>query len=281
MFTDQVAAYLQTANAAKTRDTYHAALQRFHEWYLATYGEEPEASLLTGEEAREWRSYLANVKQLSAASVNQHLAALRGLARHHGRPLTVKGMKKVMPPVEPLNGREIGRLMAVLEGPQWLDKRNVAMVSLMVRAGLRVSEVVALRIGDLELSDRKGQVTVRQGKGLKERTVPLSRKARAEVKAYLEVRPSFAGQLVFVSQAGRPLAARDVQRLVSNAARQAGIRSEVTPHTLRHSFATRALRDGKVDLPTLSQMLGHENLATTARYLHPDKRKVAAMVEEL
>jgi site-specific recombinase XerD len=190
-------------------------------------------------------------------------------------------MKKVQPPIEPLNGRQIGRLLAGLDGSRWLDKRNVAAVSLMVRAGLRVSEVVALQVDDLDMSDRRGQVMVRQGKGLKERTVPLSQMARTELKAYLELRPLFAGRWVFVSQAGKPLAGRDLQRLLHDAGLKVGIKDQLTPHILRHTFATRALRQGQVDLATLSKLLGHESLATTARYLHPDKEQVAAMMEEL
>lgn len=190
-------------------------------------------------------------------------------------------MKKVEPPVEPLNGRQIGRLLAVLEGPRWLDKRNVAIVSLLVRTWLRVSEVVSLQLEDVTLSERKGQIVMRQGKGLKERTVPLSRMARAALVAYLEKRPSATKSTLFISQSGSPLASRDVQRLVKSASLKAGITSSATPHTLRHSFATRALRQGKMDLATLSHILGHENLTTTARYLHPDETKVAEMIEDL
>jgi integrase/recombinase XerC len=116
---------------------------------------------------------------------------------------------------------------------------------------------------------------------MKERTVSLSRAARAEVEAYKEVRPSFAGQWLFVSQSGKRLSARDVQRLVNSAAFKAGIRSEVTPHVLRHTFATRALKQTQMDLATLSRILGHENLTTTARYLHPNKAHVAEMLEDL
>ena len=82
-------------------------------------------------------------------------------------------------------------------------------------------------------------------------------------------------------QSGNPLSARDVQRLVRDASRKAGIQSEVTPHTLRCTFATRALQQGNVDLATLSRLLGHENLNTTSRYLHPNQSQVAEMVEEL
>ncbi len=280
MFGQQVYAFLQSLNTERTRQTYAHALQDFHTWYLQTYGEEPDATLLTDEEAREWRHFLANVRRLSAATVNQRLAALKGLARFHGRELRVKGMKKVLPPVEPLNGRELGRLIAAVEGNTWQAKRDVATLNLMARAGLRVSEVVALRLEDVELSQRKGHVVVRASKGLKERTVPLPKAAREALRAYLDARPSWAGDALFVSRTGRPLTPRDVQRLVEKAARRAGLTRRVTPHTLRHTYATRALRQG-VDLATLARLLGHENLSTTARYLHPDEARVAEMVEEL
>ena len=122
---------------------------------------------------------------------------------------------------------------------------------------------------------------MRQGKGLKEQTVPLSRLARAALGDYLGERPSFNTQRLFFSQASKPLSSRDVQRLVNNASTKACITTTVTPHILRHTFATRALRQGKMDLATLSLILGHENLITTARYLHPDANLMAEMVEEL
>lgn len=281
MVSDQITPFLKTANTPTTKSAYELGLRQFYEWYLSTYNEEPDALLFTAEEIREWRSYLINVNRFSAATVNQRLAAVRGLVRHYGRSLNVKGMKKVDAPIEPLNGRQIGRLLAVLEGPRWMDKRNVAIVSVMVRAGLRVSEVAALELDDVSITERKGQVVVRRGKGLKERVVPLSRMARAAMSEYMAERPSFNAKSVFVSPSGNSLSSRDVQRMVSSASTKAGILTTVTPHILRHSFATRALRQAKVDLATLSTIMGHENLTTTARYLHPDSNLMAEMVEEL
>lgn len=183
MFRDQITAFLATINSANSRSRYAAALDEFATWYVGSYGQPPDARLLTDEEGREWAAYLRTVRRLSASSVNLRLAALRGVARHHGRRLQVKGVKKVQTELDPLNGREIGRLVAVLDGQGWLEKRNVALVSLMARAGLRVGEVVVLQIDDVTHSERKGQVQVRQGEGKKERTVPLSKQARAEIES--------------------------------------------------------------------------------------------------
>ncbi len=281
MFADQITTFVTTKHSANTRDRYAAALAEFHTWYVDTYGEEPEIALLTAEEVREWTGHLRTVKRLGASSVNLRLAALRGLVRHNGRKLAVKGVKQQKGDVDPLTGRELGRLLAAVEGTDWLAKRDTAILSIMARAGLRVSEVVFLRRDDVTLSARKGEVFVQGGKGEKDRTVPLGGQVRTDLQAYRDIRPFKDEVVFFLSRTGNPLASRDVQRMVASAARKAGIPKAVTPHLLRHTFATRLLRRGETDLATLSDLLGHENLSTTARYLHPDRQQVANMVEEL
>lgn len=135
---------------------------------------------------------------------------------------------------------------------------------------------------NITLRQRKGNVLIKSSKGLKERRVPLPNHARKTLRAYLEERPAFAQtEHVFVTRTGKPMSARSVQRMVKKYARLAGIDESVTPHTLRHSFATRALRQTDMDLATLQTILGHENLETTARYLHPDQAQVAEMMEDL
>jgi site-specific recombinase XerD len=280
---EAVKAYLNTQRGI-TADRYRHALEDFAAWYRGTYGEEPEPKLLTDEEAREWRAHLAGVKKCAAATVNLRLSALKGLVRHAGGRLEVKGMRKVQQPVEPLSGRELGRLVRAVEqhewGAEWMPLRNAALVALMARAGLRVGEVVELDLEDVVLNERSGWVTVRQGKGLKERRVPLSLQARKALTGYLEVRPEAETSALFLTKSWRRLGKRPVQRLVKSAAQRAGIEQDVTPHVLRHSFATRFLRKGG-DLATLRDILGHANLATTSRYLHADATRMQEMVEDL
>lgn len=280
MFADHITSYLKTLNNPRTLISYSRALEDFHNWYRTTYAEKPLVPLLTDVEVREWKTYLSNTRHFGAATVNQYLAAIRSLVRHYGGNIQVKGIKKIMQPISPLNGRELGRLLAATDGINWLSKRNKAMIELMARAGLRVSEIVALQGRDVTVSQRKGKVLVRHGKGMKERSVPLGRQVRQALEAYLSVRPAEIGDRLFVSRSHKRLSPRDLQRMVAKIAYRAGLRQRVTPHLLRHTFATRALRNG-VDIATLSRLLGHETLATTARYLHPDMAAVAAMVEEL
>jgi len=230
-----VAGYLKTLTGG-TRRQYELALTDFLGWYEQTYQAAPEPALLTNEELREWQTYLLEKEKLKAASVNQRLAAVKGLARHCGRRLEVKGVKRVADPIEPLNGRELGRLFAAAEGDSWQDARDVALLSLMARAGLRVAEVCALSKDDIVLSPRSGQVLVRRGKGQKERKIALALECRKEVAAYLSRRPDWPTDRLFFSKTGKDLATRDVERLVEKLAQLAGLERPVTPHTLRHSF---------------------------------------------
>jgi len=264
-----------------TRQRYADALAEFTTWYQVTYSALPEPALLATEELREYRNYLVTEKTHKAATVNLHLAPLRGLLRSIGRDVKVKGVSQVKPAIEALDGRELGRLLAAVEGSDWQDIRNGAMLNILARAGLRLSEVLALKLDDVTLNDRSGSLLVRQGKGKKERTVALAKEARAALRAYLNVRPKMAQtEVLFISRSWQPLGPRDVQRLITEAKRRAGIQKQVTPHTLRHTFATRFLQNGG-DVATLANLLGHTNVATTTRYLHPNAARVQEMVEEL
>jgi site-specific recombinase XerD len=101
------------------------------------------------------------------------------------------------------------------------------------------------------------------------------------LKAYLHVRPKVDGDLLFLSRTHRALDPFDMQRMVFEAARRAGIKFGVTPHTLSHSFATRFLTKNQGELATLATILGHANISMTTRYLHPNARRIQEMVEEI
>jgi len=127
---------------------YANALAEFAAWYQTTYNALPEPALLTVEELREYRNHLV-AQGHKAATVNLRLAPLRGLLRSIGRNVKVKGVKQVKPAIEALDGRELGRLLAAVEGPDWQDLRNGAMLNVLARAGLRLSEALALKLDDV------------------------------------------------------------------------------------------------------------------------------------
>ena len=288
---------------------YQKALAEFYTWYVASYREQPEPAMLTNEEAREWAEHLRSAPKtvwtkdgeretdetLAPSTINSYLTALRRICRHYNNPIRVQNVRQVIPPIETLTARERGRLVRALRGETSspMDLRNVAVVSLMVRAGLRLSEVIGLKLSDIEIKERSGWVTIRAevAKGRKERKVPLSREARYALTEFLDVRQDRwpRSSVLFPSRRGKPLNPRVVQRMVSRAAVKAGIDRHVTPHMLRHTFATEYLRKAKdvngegalVALATLQRLLGHSNIATTSRYLHPTGTELQNMIEEM
>ena len=189
-------------------------------------------------------------------------------------------------PTEGLRSPKVGRTLptvlspaemeTLLEAPR-LDSpaywRDRTILEVLYATGIRVSELIALRITDLELDTRVCTVF---GKGAKERMVPLGRPACLALERYLrEVRPGLdrgRGQgRVFLSHRGRPLPRTTVWTLVRSAALAAGIRATVSPHTLRHTFATHLL-EGGADLVAVQELLGHADVTTTQIYTHVDRR---------
>ena len=158
--------------------------------------------------------------------------------------------------------------------------RNLALIGVLARAGLRLSEALALNMDDVDLRPRSGWALIRRGKGAKERQVPLNTELRRVVTEYLEASPEEMSSepALFVTRSGKRLGPRAVQRMVAGAAQRAGIERRVTPHVLRHTFATRFLQKGG-DLATLRAILGHSSIATTSRYLHANAAQMQEMVE--
>lgn len=275
----EVRTYLGNLSSERTRVRYAAAFDEFAEWYRGAYGEDPTVRGITAIEVREWRSYLLNVKRLMASSVNLRLSALKSLLRANDRELRVEGVRVTPRPVEVVTAHQFGKLLGALEGKTLRARRDMAIALLMYSAGLRVGEVIALRLADVEIRARSGHVLIRQGKGLKERMVPLGAEVRRALRDYLELRPAAATNTLFVSRTGKPLHARDVERVIAEAARQVGY--EVTPHTLRHSFATRFIQANGGDVASLATILGHQHVVTTTRYLHANQEQLQEKMEHL
>ncbi|HEX8948138.1 MAG TPA: site-specific tyrosine recombinase/integron integrase [Dissulfurispiraceae bacterium] len=165
-------------------------------------------------------------------------------------------------------------LVQTPEGVGLLPVRDRAILELLYSSGLRVSEVAALNIDDLNL--REGLVKAR-GKGRKERIVPVGSKAVDALKSYLIERMLFkkkksspdSGTAFFLNRSGGRLTDRQIRRIVVKAARAIGINGQIGPHTLRHTFATHLLVGG-ADLRAIQELLGHSSLSTTQKYTHLD-----------
>ncbi|MEX2447185.1 MAG: site-specific tyrosine recombinase XerD [Solirubrobacterales bacterium] len=213
----------------------------------------------------------------SASTVHRKTACLRSFYKHLRRDeligddptaaLSAPRRTKKLPQV--LNYAEVQNLLAAPEGAEPTALRDRALLEVMYACGLRASETIGLEFADVEL--REGFLRAR-GKGSKERMVPLGRKAIAAISGYLRGgRPKLVGDRheakLFVNFRGGPLTRQGLYKIVQRHARAAGLAGQMSPHTLRHSFATHLLAGG-CDLRAVQEMLGHADIATTQMYTH-------------
>jgi len=153
------------------------------------------------------------------------------------------------------------------------NEKSRLIISMLYSTGLRVSELVNLKVGDINFNDKTGWV--RKGKGNKDRIFMVSENLAIDMKSYLEGREN---QYVF-SKDG-PLTTRNIQKIIYGTKKRAGINKKVTPHTLRHSFATHLLEQG-TDIRVIQQMLGHSSLSTTQVYTHVSSDQIKKVANPL
>jgi integrase/recombinase XerD len=230
-------------------------------------------------ETLDLRSYLAWLRgrHLSDRSVSRHVVSMRQFYRFlekeavvHGSPVPAlffpsNGQK--LPRI--LSTEEVGRLLRQPEPASELGARDQTMIELLYATGLRVSELVLLQSHQIDL--QAGYLSVK-GKGGKVRLVPFGSWAEGRLKDYLRrIRPKLlkgrSSSFLFVTRSGKPLSRQGFWKLLKGYALAAGIDRRVTPHMLRHSFATHLL-EGGADLRSVQSMLGHSDISTTQIYTH-------------
>lgn len=227
------------------------------------------------------RAYLAHLsrRKLARTSTARHLSALRTFFRwgvreglvsaNPARGVNTPKREKHLPAVLQTSDIEILFEQPDPESP--LGIRDRAWLELLYASGLRVSELTAIDLDDIEVRARLVKV---HGKGSKERIVPFGSKAEAAIRRWLEVRSELARkapldeeQPLFLNYQGRRITTRSIRRLLDGYVTSASLRSGVSPHTLRHSFATHLLNAG-ADLRSIQELLGHVSLSTTQKYTH-------------
>jgi integrase/recombinase XerD len=174
-----------------------------------------------------------------------------------------------------LTKEEIKRLIEAAS-----HEKSKLLIKVIYASGLRISEALKLKVEDLETEQKIGWV--RNGKGGKDRMIILSEQVMAELKTFLKTR-GIASGYIFLGREGKPMSARNAQKIMCNAAKTAGITKPVTPHKLRHSFATH-LREAGQDLRVIQELLGHSSIQTTEIYTHvstEEKRKVVSPADTL
>jgi integrase/recombinase XerD len=214
---------------------------------------------------------------VAAATLQRKAACLRSFYRHlrreglieHDPTADLRGPPKTKRLPKVLSREEVAKLLEQPKGTEPLALRDRALLEVMYACGLRVSEAIGLEVGDVDLEE--GMLRAR-GKGSKERIVPVGRRAVEALDLYRRRgRPPLVGVRVethlLVNHRGAGLTRQGLYKIIQSHARTAGLAERMTPHTLRHTFATHLLSGG-CDLRSLQEMLGHADLATTQMYTH-------------
>lgn len=278
----------QQGKSDHTLAAYRRALNHFVTWSRLLYGQTFDPATIIGRDVRDWKAHQQTVEHAAPATINQRLVAVsrffawavqQGLAQADPTQ-DVSSIRLPQRQPQGLPKRDLRRLLRAVHGGG--QRRDIAMLEVLVGTGLRVGELLALQVGDIELGERSGKLTVRQGKHDGFREIPLTRDVRHALAAYLEKHPdkNQPDAALWLGTRG-PLSTRSsVVRILDKYAYQTQI-EPVKPHALRHTFATRYLEANPDDLRGLAALLGHANLNTVMIYTTPSMDDLAARMERV
>ncbi|MFQ5521809.1 MAG: site-specific tyrosine recombinase/integron integrase, partial [Candidatus Methylomirabilia bacterium] len=281
---------------------YKIDLAQFVTFVRQGHPETREETLLDQVDPLTVRAFMASLRNrgLSRGTVARKVAALRSFFQYCCRqgfsrwnPATLVSTPKLPKPLPPhLTVDQAFQLLATPQGTDPLSLRDRAILELFYASGIRVGELCALTIGDVDLAQRLVKVT---GKGKKERIVPIGRPAAEALATYVTAREQTDGGVtgkvsrsaglrdhrapLFLNRRGGRLTPRSVERLLEKYLRRSGMGKAITPHGLRHSFATHLLQAG-ADLRVIQELLGHARLTTTQRYTHLNLDQLMAVYDK-
>ncbi len=244
-------------------------------WQRVTYN---EVSGYAAQRHRQGRKSRTIARELSSIrSFYQYLIRLGEVARNPA--LDVSAPKSDKPLPKTCDPESLEQLLRVTDSSDDLVVRDVAIFELIYSSGLRLAELVGIDLDDLDLAQRQLVVT---GKGNKTRYLPVGSKAVAAVERWLKLRPRYSRdasvQALFLSKPGRRISARNVQSRLNHLIERQALGQHISPHVLRHSFATHLL-ESSADLRAVQELLGHANIATTQIYTHLDFQHLAKVYD--
>lgn len=258
---------------------YEEDLGQFMSYLQSTVGDEIDLDQIEARRLRSFSAWLSS-SGYAASTIARRLACVRSFFRFHRRRgrIAIDPAAGLRNPKQPrrlptlLREDELSRFLESIEPTDALAIRDRAMFEVLYGGGLRVGEMVALELPDL---DDEFQVLRVSGKGRRERLCPVGQTAWGFLQRWILARqPAVAGErAVFLNRYGNRLSPRSVDRLFAEHARNFGLPDEVTPHALRHSFATHLLERG-ADLRSVQELLGHRRLTTTQIYTHVTKDRL-------
>ena len=287
------------------RDVIHDLIDQYLNYLLVEKGLATTSIESYAADLRAYHTYLTDQKVLSAQQTDtalllkyvifmrnsglgprsraRHLVTLRGFYAYlhqsgvmeHDPAQLIDLPKSGLKLPDVLNVEQVEQLLAAPDNQTPLGMRNAAMLELLYAAGLRVSELIRLEMTAVNLEAGFARVL---GKGSKERVVPIGSKAVTSLSQYIKhARPKLLkrspSRFLFVARAGKPMTRQAFWKLLRKYAAEAGIRQPITPHSLRHSFASHLL-EGGADLRSVQMMLGHADIATTQIYTHVAQKRL-------
>jgi len=268
--------------SSNTIESYKRDLLKFLE-----YNKEKDINNISSEDLKEYIKYLNN-KNLNEKSISRNISCLKSFYKflninkiitdNPSEVLFIPKIKKSLP--NTLTEEDVFKLLDI----NLIDNysyRNKAMIELMYGTGLRVSELVNLRLQDVDLSE---DIVRTFGKGSKERVVPLGEFASESLKEYINKYRSsmlkkYNNDYLFLNNHGSKMTRQGFFKIIKKLAEEKGINKELSPHTLRHSFASHLLKYG-ADLRTIQELLGHSDISTTQIYTHITNEELKKNYEE-
>ncbi len=256
--------------------------------FYVGYLDSRKVDIISGSGKNDVMDFMMDQKErgISANSISRRLAAIKAFYRFLVRerilktdPTSLMEAPKLWKKIpEALSVEDVDRLIAAPDISKKQGIRDRAVLEVMYATGMRVSEVADLKLSSINLEIGFVRCV---GKGDKERIIPLGKKAKSALEAYLQkVRPSLARKKgadnLFLSRLGRQISRQSLWKLIKKYARAAGIKKEIRPHILRHSFATHLLEHG-ADLRSVQEMLGHSDISTTQIYTHVNKDRLKSI----
>ena len=282
---ERFASFLATSDfSVNTRKARTNDARKFARWFTQANGESFAVNRVTQRDVVDFKQHARRTEGQSVSTVNRALVSLRKYfgwlveAGHlPANPVAgVKELRKQQTAPKGLSQQQVRKLLREVEIRQ--DIRASAIFHLMLYTGCRVSDIANLEISDVVMLPRSGSVTFRHGKGNKERIVPLPLPARKAIQAYLNVRPDNESAFLFHGKRG-PLTDRGFRALCDKYGDLLGFK--LHPHLMRHTMAHKFLDDTGNDLVSLAQLLGHQNINTTAIYTKRTQDQLAAAVDNL